>query len=108
MSLPRITMTIPRALVSVLGCCFFTHLLVAKTPTRKARKKNAAVEQDAEPTPRSKATPAPEPSSSPKPQRDRESRQGSAAPNATVSPEQIVEFSGELSRVKKLIESALA
>ena len=40
--------------------------------------------------------------------RDEESRESLAAPNATILPETLIEFSGELPRVKKLIETALA
>jgi cell wall-associated NlpC family hydrolase len=51
---------------------------------------------------------SPDPSTSKKPTQDEESRASLAAPNATIAPDQIVEFGTELPRVKKLIESALA
>jgi cell wall-associated NlpC family hydrolase len=92
-------------MVCSLVCCFFSSTLVAKTPTRKAKKKPPAIEQDAEPTPLPKAKSSPEPSSSPKAKDDEESP---AAPNATIQPEALNEFGTELPRVKKLIESALA
>lgn len=95
-------------MVWTVVCCFLTNTLIAKTPTRKSRKKPPAVEQDAEPTPLPEAKPSPDPSPPPKAKSDAESRKLSAAPNATILHEQIVEFSSELPRVRKLIESALA
>jgi cell wall-associated NlpC family hydrolase len=93
-----------------LACCFLTNALVAQTPKRKSKKKPPVSEESAEPAPKPKpkAEPSPEPTASPKPKPDEDTRKSSAAPNATIAPEQIVEFTGELPRVRKLIESALA
>lgn len=103
-------MTAPfsRLVVCALVCCLLTGTLVAKTPAGKSKKKPPSVEQDAEPTPPPKSESSPEPSSSPKAKQDEDSRKSAAAPNATILPDEIVEFSGELPRVRKLIESALA
>ena len=68
------------------------------------------LEQESEPTPTPvvKEESSVEPSPSPKPKRDVGSRESQAAPNATIEPEELAEFAGELPRVRKLIESALA
>ena len=99
---------------------FFANALLAQTPRRKLKKKPPVIEEDAEPTPKPKAKPSPkptpkpadesspEPSASPKPKQSEDTRKSSAAPNATIAPEQITEFGGELQRVRRLIESALA
>lgn len=56
---------------------------------------------------RSTPLPKAEPLASPLPKRDEGSRKGSAAPNATILPSELIEHNGELPRVRKLIESAL-
>ena len=101
------TMSFPRLVGWAFACCVFTSNLVAITPTRKSKRKPPAFEQDAKPTPLPKAESSPEPSASPKPNRDEDSRKSSAAPNATVLPSELIEYNGELPRVRKLIESAL-
>ena len=113
-------MRFSRVICYSLACCFFANALVAQTPIRKLKKKPAVTEEEAEPTPKpkSKSSPkptskptdesSPEPSASPKPKQNEDTRKLSAAPNATIAPEQIAEFSSELQRVRRLIESALA
>ena len=93
-------MSLSRILIWALTCGILTGSLGAKTFTRKAKNQPLAVEQDVEPTPG--------PAASPKAKRDENSRKSSAAPSATILPTEIAEFSGELPRVRKLIESALA
>jgi len=88
-----------RLIVWALVCCFPGGIVLARTPVRKSKKKTPAVEQEAEAVAKPSATPVPE--------EDDDSGGGKAAPNATIQSGQIVEFSGELPRVKKLIESAL-
>jgi cell wall-associated NlpC family hydrolase len=104
------TTTIPfsRLMAWALLSCPFAGNLVAETPVGKSKKKLSVVEQHAEPTPLPKVESSSEPSPSPKVKRDDDTRKSLAAPNATIAAEQIVEFSGELPRVRKLIESALA
>ena len=97
----------PRLVIVVFACCFCVGNLFATTHTKKSHRKKPAVEQDAKPTPLPKAQPSPEPLASPQPKQDEASRKASAAPNATILPSEIVEYSGELPRVRKLIESAL-
>jgi cell wall-associated NlpC family hydrolase len=83
-----------------LACCLISSVLVAKAPVKKSKKKPPVSEEDADPTP--------EPSASPTPKQDDDTGKSQAAPDATIAPEQIAEYSGELPRVRKLIESALA
>lgn len=78
----------------MLAACFFTNGLVAQTAPRK--KKHHVIEEDA-PAPDAES-PSPTPSQPGK---------SNAAPDATIAPEQIAEYKGELSRVRKLIDSAL-
>jgi cell wall-associated NlpC family hydrolase len=76
-------------------------------PAKKVKKKPPLVEPDEEAAP--EASPKPSPATSPSADRKHEdSRQSLAAPNATIGAETLTEYAGELSRVRKLIESALA
>ncbi len=101
------TMSFSRLVVWAFACCVFTSNLVAITPTKKSKKKPPTIEQDAEPDPVKKTESSHEPSVSLKTKREEDSRKSSAAPNATVMPSEIIEYSGELLRVRKLIDSAL-
>ena len=87
-------------MAGTLACCLFTGALAAKMPLRKSKRKPPAVEAQSDPSPG--------PSASPETGRDEDSRKSQPASNATVLPEQIAEYSGELPRVRKLIETALA
>ena len=89
-----------RMTVSGLVCWLSVGIALAQTPVRKSKKKLPVVEQDASPPSELSAT-------SP-PGDGEDSAKAKAAPNATIQTGQIVEFGGELPRVKKLIESALA
>ena len=90
----------------VLVCCLFTGHLDATTPRRKHKTPAPAAEQNAEAKALPKTEDSPEPLASPA-QASESSRKASAVPNATVPTAQIVEFGGELLRVRKLIESVL-
>jgi len=79
-----------------------TSQLFAEPATRKLRKK-LAVEQEGEST----LLPKSEPLASPKPKQDEDSRKALASPNASILPSELIEYSGELPRVRKMIESAL-
>ncbi len=85
--------------------CLFNETLLAE-PTEEGKHKNHPV--SAEATPQPQEDPSPESSASRNPKKDEELRKSLSAPDATIEPDQIVEFSAELPRVKKLIESALA
>lgn len=93
--------------VGTLAWCLLTGNLFAVTSSRKKHRKTPSVEQDVTPLPPSisKSTPAPSPV--PPPKKDEDSLKSSASPNATIPASEIVEYSGELPRVQKLIESAL-
>lgn len=94
------TISFSRILVWAFVGGILTGSLDGKTPTGNARKRSPVLEQDVEPTSR--------PSASPKAKAVESSRESLAAPNATILATDIVEFRGELPRVRKLIESALA
>lgn len=87
-----------RWICCALACCFLTNALVAQTPEPKRKKRHAESQEDAD----AETTPAP----------DAETEQPAGkrpvAPDATIPADQIVEFDGDLPRVKKLIQSALA
>jgi len=101
-------MAIPKLLAGALVCCIFAGSLEAKTHSRKAKKRLPAAEQSADETPVEKPESSPKASASHEVKTTEESRKASAAPNATILATEIAEFSGELPRVQKLIESALA
>lgn len=71
-------------------------LILTAIPTEESTSKNSV-----HPTPDSSP-------SSDKPTADSLSKKSLSSPNATISTDQILEFSGELPRVKSLIQSALA
>jgi len=75
-----------------------------KSTTKPTKKKAPQVEPDETP----ENIPEPEPSESPIPKPPPQSREPLAAPNASIPPESITEYTGELPRVRKLIETALA
>jgi cell wall-associated NlpC family hydrolase len=91
-----------RGIVLVVAGCFFTNAVVAQTATKKTRRRHHVPVEDVEPT----ATPEEE-SPSPTPVQKENAGKSNVAPDATISPDQIVEYGGELSRVRKLMESAL-
>ena len=92
--------------------------LVAKIPAKRTKKKAIETEQEETPTPAPKPSPKPsatpeadpesEPSPPPSKKQGHASREESASPNASIEPGSLLEFSDELPRVRKLIESALA
>lgn len=93
-----------RVIVCTLACYFFNNALDAETPKKALRKKAAVLDQDVEPPQKADVSPKRLPTS----KRVEESSPSTAAPNATILPENLIEFGGELPCVKKLIESALA
>jgi cell wall-associated NlpC family hydrolase len=97
-------MSFPGRTIPVLVCFFLTFTLSAKTFSAKSKRKPSAIEQNAEPSP----SPGPEPSASPETGQGENTRKLSAAPNATLPAGQLIEFSTELPRVRKLIQDALA
>ena len=93
-----------RVFVCGLACLFSNNVLAAETPKKALKKKAVAIDQDVDPPQKEDLLPKRLPTA----KRDEESRESLAAPNATILPETLVEFGGELPRIKKLIESALA
>ena len=84
--------------------------IATAAPQEKARKKPAPVEGS---TPRTKArtTDTTSPTKTTKPEVDPEASpaaKSAAAPNAVISPEEILEFHAQPAGVRKLIESSLA
>src|SRR5450432_1415578 len=104
----NLTVRFTRLICCLFACCYFANAVVAQTPQKRSKKKPPVSQEEQEPTPKPEAESSPKPSAYAKPKQDEDHRKSSAAPNATILPEQIIEFSGELSRVKELIESALA
>ena len=80
-------------------CLLFTTVLPAKTPATKTKKRISPLEDQIKAVPGALNVPKSKP--------DEDSRKSAASPDATILPEKMVEYSGELPRVKKLIESAL-
>jgi len=95
-----------RCILCLLAGSFFTNALVAQTSPTKRKRKHHVTEENADETPTPTATPEAE-SPSPTPTPAESSRESNAAPDATIAPDQIVEYSGELSRVRQFIDSAL-
>lgn len=90
-----------------LVCCLGSSGLMAQTTSEghKHHKKKPPISEEASPTPQAEGSPLPQKESSPEPS---SSRKALTAPNATIAADQLVEYSTELPRVKKLIDSALA
>jgi len=101
------TASFTRLVAWMLICGLFVGSLGAETSKRGAKRKTRQVVQDADSTPQHQSDLAPDPSASQQWKQDVGSGKSSASPNATVLPSEIIEYSGELPRVRKLIESAL-
>jgi len=101
------TISFPRLVCWAFVCCALTSNLVAISPTKRAKKKPPTIGQDAEPNAVTETKPFLEPAVSSKPKSDEDSRKSLAAPNATIFPGELIEYNGDLPRVKKMIECAL-
>jgi len=100
-------MSFSQLVVWVLVCGIFAGPLGAKTFTRRSKETMPPVEQVENIVQQPKSDSASDLSASSQGKRDAGSKKAAAAPNATVMPSEIIEYSGELPRVRKLIESAL-
>jgi cell wall-associated NlpC family hydrolase len=102
-----IDLPLVRGICLGLVWCLGSGGLIAQTTSegKKHHKKKPAVSEEASPTPQVEETSSPQEESSSASPSSSKSR---AAPDATISADQLVEYSTELPRVRKLIDTALA
>ncbi len=104
-----VNLTFFRVSACLVVCIFCSHALLAKPSAKKPVQKTPVVDENPEPLPLPQADPKPAAKPSPSAKLQSESaRPASAAPNATISSDALIEFHGASPRVRKLIEAALA